>query len=213
MKGVNVNTISVSTKIIEGSGKISLLLPGGTILSINNVLYCNKSQRNLLSCKAIHQNDCYIETANEVNVEYLYITTMKEEKKFVHEKLSALSSWLYHTSIDVVESHAMVHKMFINHNNFIIWHDRLGHPDYNMMRKIIENSHGHTLKNQKILQSKKFSCAACSQGKLVIKPSATKVGIKSLAFLERIQGIYVGQFTPLCGPFKYYMVLIDASTI
>ena len=186
MKRANVNTISGSTKIIEGSGRAALLLPGGTILAINNALYCSKSQRNLLSFKVIRQNGYHIETANEGKVEYLYITTIKEGKRFVHEKLPALSSGLYHTSIDVVESHVMINKRFIDHNDFIIWHDRLGHPCYNMMRKIIENLHGHTLKNQKILQSKEFSCAACSQEKLIVKPSTTKVGIESLVFLERI---------------------------
>ena len=33
-----------------------------------------------------------------------------------------------------------------------------------MMRRIIENSHGHTLKGQKILQVSKISCEACSLG-------------------------------------------------
>ncbi|XP_075092484.1 uncharacterized protein LOC142172710 [Nicotiana tabacum] len=53
-----------------------------------------------------------------------------------------------------------------------------------MMCRIIENSNGHTLKNKKILQFKEFSCAACSQGKLVIKPTSAKVGIESPAFID-----------------------------
>ena len=130
----------------------------------------------------------------------------------MHEKLPALSFGLYYTIISTVESHAVVNKRFTIFNDFIIWHDRLGHPEFNMMRKIIENSHGHTLKSPNILQSKKFSCAACSQGKLIIKPSTVKVGIESPAFLERIQGDICGPIQPACGPFKYYMVLIDAST-
>jgi hypothetical protein len=40
-----------------------------------------------------------------------------------------------------------------------------------MMRRIIENSHGHPLENQKILLLSDYPCATCSQGKLVIKPS------------------------------------------
>ena len=32
----------VNTKLIEGSGRATLLLPGGTILSIDNALYCSK---------------------------------------------------------------------------------------------------------------------------------------------------------------------------
>lgn len=82
-----------------------------------------------------------------------------------------------------------------------------------MMKKIIENSHGHPLKNQKILQSNELSCAACSQGKLIIRPSIAKIGIESPAFLERIQGDICGPINPPSGPFRYFIVLIDASSI
>jgi hypothetical protein len=81
-----------------------------------------------------------------------------------------------------------------------------------MMRKIIENSCGHSLKNQKILQSNELSCAACSQGKLIIRPSPAKIQNESLTFLERIHGDICGPIHPSCGPFRYFMVLIDAST-
>ena len=63
-----------------------------------------------------------------------------------------------------------------------------------MMRRIIENSHGHPLKNQKIFLSGDYPCTACSQGKLIVRPSHSKVFIESPTFLERIQGIYVDQF-------------------
>ena len=75
----------------------------------------------------------------------------------------------------------------------MVWHDCLGHPGSIMMRRIIENSHGHSLKNQKVLKAKKFSCIACFQGKLIIRPSTVKVGIESPTFLERIHG-------DICGP-------------
>jgi hypothetical protein len=32
----------------------------------------------------------------------------------------------------------------------MLWHDQLGHPGSIIMRRIIENSHGHPLKNLKI---------------------------------------------------------------
>ena len=81
-----------------------------------------------------------------------------------------------------------------------------------MMRKIIKNSCGHNLKSQQILQSNNFLCAACSQGKLIIRPSPTKIGSESLNFLERIQGDICGPIHPSCGSFRYFLVLIDAST-
>ena len=178
----HVNTTSGSTKIIEGFGREVLLLHGGTILRIYNALYCSKSHRNLLGLKVIRQNSYHVETDNEGKVEFFYITTTNVEKKIVHEKLSALSSGLYYTNISTVESHVVVNKRFTNFNDFIIWHDRLGHPGFNMMRKIIENSHGHTLKSPNILQSKEFSCAACSRGKLIIKHQQLRLELNPLRF-------------------------------
>jgi hypothetical protein len=81
-----------------------------------------------------------------------------------------------------------------------------------MIRIIIENSHGHLLKNQKILQFKEFLCATCSQGKLVIRPSQAKVRTEFPRFLERIQGDICGSIHSPCGPFRYFIVLVDAST-
>ena len=81
-----------------------------------------------------------------------------------------------------------------------------------MMRRIIENFHGHPLKNQKILQSNELSCVVCSQGKLIIRPSSTKVGIESPTFLEQIHGDICRPINPPSGPFKYFMILINASS-
>ena len=71
---------------------------------------------------------------NEGKVEYLYITTINVEKKIVHEKLPALSSGLYYTSISTVESNALVNKRLTNFNDFIICHDELGDTRFNIMR-------------------------------------------------------------------------------
>jgi len=81
-----------------------------------------------------------------------------------------------------------------------------------MMQKIINSSCGHKLKNKKILQSNDFPCIACSQGKLIVRPSSAKIGHQSLVFLEHIQGDICGPIHPPSGPFRYFMVLIDAST-
>ena len=81
-----------------------------------------------------------------------------------------------------------------------------------MMRRIIENSQGHELKNQTILLSHEYPCVACSQGKLIVRSSYTKVKFESPIFLERVHGNICGPIHPPCGPFRYFMVLIDAST-
>ena len=74
-----------------------------------------------------------------------------------------------------------------------------------MIRRIIENSHGHPLKNQKILLSSDYSYSACSQGKLITKPSHSKIVVECPSFLEIIQGDICGPLHPPCGPFKYFI--------
>jgi hypothetical protein len=208
----NVNTISGASNIVEGSGRACIILPNNTKLYIDDALYSSKSRRNLLSFKDIRCNEYHIETMQENNVEYFCITSFVSGKKQIKEKFHALPSGMYFTFIKMVESNNVTNQKFVDSKSFILWHDRLGHPGAIMMRRIINNSHGHPLKNQKILLSNDYPCVACSQGKLVIRPSTTKVNIESPTFLKRIHGDICGPIHPPCGPFRYFMVLIDSST-
>ena len=72
----NVNTISDTTNLIDGSRRANILLPNGTKLQINDALYSSNSRRNLLSFKDIRLNQYHIETTNEGNIEYLCITSV-----------------------------------------------------------------------------------------------------------------------------------------
>ena len=47
---------------------------------------------------------------------------------------------------------------------------------------------------------------------MIVCSSPAKIRHESLAFLERIQGDICGPIHPPSGPFRYFMVLIDAST-
>jgi hypothetical protein len=53
---------------------------------------------------------------------------------------------------------------------------------------------------------------ACSQGKLITKQSPLKVVIELSYFLERIQGYICGSIHSSCKNFRYFIVLIDASS-
>ena len=77
---------------------------------------------------------------------HIHITS---EKKYVLEKLHSLSSSLYYIKISVYEIHHLVGQKSTNPSDFMIWHNRLGHPDSIMMRQIIKNSNGHSLKVKK----------------------------------------------------------------
>ena len=75
-----------------------------------------------------------------------------------------------------------------------------------MMRRIISNLIGHPLKNTKVL-----FCEICLQGKLGTQLSMSKVDFEFPIFLQRIQRDIYGSIHPASRPFKYFMVLEDAS--
>jgi hypothetical protein len=102
--------------------------------------------------------------------------------------------------------------IFQNVDAFKTWHERLAHPGIEMTRKIMSNSSGHGMSNKKFPESSDFMCTSCATGKLMLRPSHLKIQAKPLKFLERIQGDICGPIQPLSGPFRYFMVLIDAST-
>ena len=77
---------------------------------------------------------------------------------------------------------------------------------------IIEHSHGHPLKNQKILFPNEYPCIASSQGKLIFRSSLTNIIYESPVFLERIHGDICGPIHPPYEPFHYFMILIDIFT-
>lgn len=208
----HVWTVSGTSNIIEGFGKASFLLPNKTHIHIQEALYSSKSTRNLLSFKDIRLNGFHVETTNENEKEYLLITSNTVDNKRVLEKFHSVSSGLYVTSIRVLESHSVNIPKVIDPKLLSLWHERLGHPGVSMMRRIIENSMGHPLKTQKIISQDELHCSACSLGKLIVRPSPVKLQTESPKFLERIQGDICGPIHPSSGPFRYFMVLIDAST-
>ena len=79
-----------------------------------------------------------------------------------------------------------------------------------MMHRIVQNSNRHPLTSRQILKSHDFSRTAYSQGKLIIRPSFTKIASESPAFLKSIQGDICGSIHPPSGPFRYFIVLIYA---
>ena len=54
---VRVTTMSSQSDVSESSGKAHIMLPNGTILSIQHALYTTRSTRNLLSFKDIRLKD------------------------------------------------------------------------------------------------------------------------------------------------------------
>lgn len=90
------------------------------------------------------------------------------EKMHILEILPKYPFGLHHTYINTIESHLVIKK---NPDDFTLWHDRLGYPDTIIMQKIIENSHGNSLKIHEIYQENKIICVAYSLGKLWMQKS------------------------------------------
>jgi len=111
-----------------------------------------------------------------------------------------------------IETNIVIHLKCSEPKLFMLWHDWLRHPGSIMIWQIIENSHGHPLKHLKILLPNENPCTACSEGKLITKLSLLKVVTESLFFLKRIQGDIYGPIHLPCRPFRYFMVLIAASS-
>ena len=55
-------------------------------------------------------------------------------------------------------------------------------------------------------------CRACAFAKTGSKSSYETDVKEVIPFLERIQGDICGPIHPYCGPFRYFVVLVDAST-
>ena len=61
-----------------------------------------------------------------------------------------------------------------------------------MMIRILTNSIGHNMLISIIPYVNKFICEACVKGKLIVRPSRTKIEIESPIFLEWIHGDICG---------------------
>ncbi|XP_019184046.1 PREDICTED: uncharacterized protein LOC109178951 [Ipomoea nil] len=208
----NITTISNDQVQIVGSGRASIILPKGTKLLIENALLYPQSKRTLLSFKDIRSNSFHIETKTKNKEEFLTMTQLITGQKREVEELASLSSGLYYTYIQPNDSFVALTMKLKNPHSFQMWHDRLGHPGQNMMGRIISNSAGHNLSRSQVLSPNMFTCVACAKGKYIVRPSRTKVGHESPIFLQRLQGDICGPISPPSGPFRYFMVLIDAST-
>ncbi|GAV69054.1 hypothetical protein CFOL_v3_12555, partial [Cephalotus follicularis] len=104
----NIRTISGTSDLIEDSMMANFVLSNRTQIRITNTIYSTKSRRNLLSFKDIRLNGYHIETTNENDKKYLYITDIAFGQKQILEKLHGLSSGLYIIKIRAIESHNVV---------------------------------------------------------------------------------------------------------
>jgi hypothetical protein len=207
----NILTIVGRDESIVGSEKSTITLPMGTQITMENALLYPDSTRTLLTYRDIRKNELHVITHEESDEEFLLITKSNRDGHDILERIPSLQSRLYNTYIKPI-SHVAYKVIFQNVNAFQTWHDRLGHPGIGMMRKIIGNCIGHNLREAKFPKQIDFMCTACATEKLILRHSPLKIHTEQLKFLERIQCDICGPIQALCRQFRYFMVLIDAST-
>jgi hypothetical protein len=205
----NILTIAGCDTCIVGFEKATIILLMGTQITIENALLYPDSTRTLLNYRDIRKNGLHIVIHDETNKGSLLITKTNGDGYDIIERIPSLPSELYYTYIKHVP-HVAYKVIFQNVDAFQIWYDRLGHPSVGMMRKIIGNYTGHNL--NKISKTFDFICIACATEKLILRHSPLKVHTEPLKFLEMIHGDICGPIHPTSGPFRYFMILIDAST-
>ena len=81
-----------------------------------------------------------------------------------------------------------------------------------MMCRILTNFIEHNMPSSRIPSINKFIFEACVKRKLIVRPSCTKIGIEYPIFLKWVHGNICGPIHLASGSFRYFMVLIDAST-
>ena len=80
-----------------------------------------------------------------------------------------------------------------------LWHNSLGHFRITMFRRMLPTPTGHAVCPNDA--NKVDDCAACSQGKLIQRPSRWKLLTKLPPRLQRLQGDVCGPINPPSRPF------------
>jgi hypothetical protein len=207
----NILIIAGCDMNIVGSGRATIVFLMGTEVTIENALLYPDSTRTLLSYRDIHKNGLHVVTHEENNEKFLHVIKKNGDGHDILERILSLPSELYYAYIKPIP-HVAYKVNFQNVDAFTTLHERLGHPRVGMMRKIIGNSSCHNLNSVKFPKSSDFMCIACVTGKLILRPSPLQIKVEPLKFHERIQEDTCGPNKSLSGPFRYFMVLIDAFT-
>ena len=126
-------------------------------------LYSSRSRRTLISFKDIRNNKYHFETETQFDQKYFYVTHKVNGLKSILERFKRLPSGLYITNIRRIEFYLNKHLKCINDIKFLFWHNRLGHPGSVMMRRIINQLHGHEIENLKFSIKGAFPYLTCKK--------------------------------------------------
>ena len=213
-----MHTIAGGRDFRYREGRATIVLPGGTILEIENAMYALDAHRSLISFKDLRVNG--IHTTRSV---------IKENEALVLQRGTAVLATAFagcgglyelpitsgitpqKASLASEPSQPRVGdsmKPTSPPTKTGLWHKRMGHPGSTMFRRMVPILSGYEVCMEDT--NKLGVCGACAQGKLINRPSRWKLPTELPPRLHRLHSDVCGPITPHSGPFRYFMVLVDA---
>jgi transposase InsO family protein len=219
-----VFTIAGSRNIKFREGRATIVLFGGTTLTIDNAMLAPSAYRSLISFKDLRVHGIHTSTVMKSGKEALELrqgtvvlaTAYAGVSGLYELQISAsppppkvsLASELSQSTTEHPQILASIGRM---PSKVGLWHNRLGHPGTTMFRRMIPILSGHEVCQGDA--NKLEVCGACAQGKLIKQPSRWKLPTELPPRLHRLHGDICGPIAPASGPFRYFMVLVNASGI
>jgi len=202
----NGNVVVANGQEVEimGRGTIeeNIISPSGKIrpLSINNVLYVPKMNKNLLSIPQINKKNEFIMQFED------------NEMKIIHKssnKAIGFGEWhdgLYWLNTE--EPSTIVNTVTSNNRNYQLWHERYGHASKTILDKMIKNNSVHGL--IKYETNPNYLCTGCMEGKRTQKPFPSNIDKKTSKLFEGLHWDICGPMeTTSLGGAKYLLLIID----
>ena len=216
-----MHTIAGGRDFKYREGRATIVLLGGTTLEIENAMYAPDAHRSLISFKDLRGNGIHTTTS-----------VIKEKEALVLQRETAVLATafagcggLYElpiTSGVTTQKVSLTSELSQSRTGETtqpaglltkseLWHKRMGHPGSTMFRRMVPILSGHEVCMEDI--HKLGVCGACAQGKFINRPSRWKLLTELPPRLHRLHGDICGPITLRSGPFRYFMVLVDAAGV
>ena len=216
----SIKTVGGTVSIARGTGKAQVSLPNGTVIDIENAIYAPTSSRNLLSFADLRKNGLHVTTATAPDgKECLQLLDSSER---IVEVCEDNGNGLYFTHITPTSLCDTFHSAngsdpvspSVNQDKFSFWHDKLGHPGRELLKKMTKVVQGIPLTSADMAQHGERRCPPCAMDKL---QSRKKTGYSGEKFkpretLKMLVSDVCGPISPPSGPFNYCMIVKDSSS-
>ena len=207
---ISIGTIGPNaTDIGDGYGP-AILLIDDIRLEVPTAIYAPRAMRQLISFRdlSINQVNFFNERDMITNENYLVLSKVVDTNALKTVKCHMQPDGFY-----VISAKPTVQAITNTTNCSVnVWHARMGHPGITAQRRLVSTVIGLPSDFLKRISSNESSpCIPCYQGKLSIR-SPPRISYKMYPFLYLIHVDLCGPIDPPCGPFRYFMIVVDSTS-